>query len=92
MFVNQQIQTQWPCHSFGLCLTNLKVLNSAIHVCILVLFFQTNVIIIIIIRVPNNIACTTNGNCRVAATLYTLETWFVSGMRIIISTLYKGYK
>jgi hypothetical protein len=28
----------------------------------------------------NNVACTMNCNCRIATTLYTLETWFASGI------------
>jgi len=29
----------------------------------------------------NNITCSTNCKYRIAATLYTLETWFVSGIQ-----------
>jgi len=32
----------------------------------------------------NNIACKTNYKYRTAATLYNLETWFVSGMYLSI--------
>jgi hypothetical protein len=50
--------------------------------------FFSNVIIIIIIIIiiinifhgQNNITCSTNCKYRTAATLYTLETWFVSGI------------
>ena len=37
----------------------------------------------------NNITCTVFCTNRVAATLYTLETWFVSGARFVY-TLHKG--
>jgi len=30
----------------------------------------------------NNITCSTNCKYRTAATLYTLETWFVSGTQL----------
>ena len=36
----------------------------------------------------NNITCLRNCRYRTAATQYTLETWFVSG--IIVNILYKG--
>ena len=36
----------------------------------------------------NNLTCSTNYKYRIAATLHTLEAWFVSG--IIINTLHKG--
>jgi len=37
-----------------------------------------------------NVTCSTNCKYRTAATLYALETWFVSG--IIVNTLQKGDK
>ena len=36
----------------------------------------------------NNITCSTDCKYRTAATMCTVETWFVSG--IIVNTLYKG--
>jgi hypothetical protein len=30
--------------------------------------------------IDNSAICTMNSNCRIAATLYSLGTWFVSGM------------
>jgi len=38
----------------------------------------------------NNVTCSTNCKYRTAATLYALETWFVSG--ITVNTLHKGEK
>ena len=41
---------------------------------------STNVIVQNIFHGQNNITCSTNCKYRTAATLYTLETWFVSGI------------
>jgi hypothetical protein len=41
---------------------------------------STNVNIENIFRMRNNITCSTNCKYRTAATLYTQETWFVSGV------------
>jgi preprotein translocase subunit SecG len=39
----------------------------------------------------NDIRCSTDCENRMAVTLYTLVTWFVSGI-MIVNTLYKGDK
>jgi hypothetical protein len=36
----------------------------------------------------SNITCAKNCNCRITATLYTLETLFVLG--VIVNSLYQG--
>jgi len=41
---------------------------------------STNVKVQYIFRMQNNITCSTNCKYRKAATVYTLETWFVSGI------------
>jgi len=44
------------------------------------------VVVVVVVKVHNifhlrnNITCSTNCKYRTAATLYTLETWFVSGI------------
>jgi hypothetical protein len=49
------------------------------------------IIIIIIIIDGNSITCTINCNHTIAATLYTIETWFVAGTYILVNTLHKDY-
>ena len=41
---------------------------------------STNVRVQNIFHMQNNITCSTNCKYRTAATLYTLEAWFVSGV------------
>jgi len=41
---------------------------------------STNVKVQNIFHIQNNITCSTNCKHRKAATIYTLETWFVSGI------------
>ena len=43
---------------------------------------STNVKVQNTLRGRNNITCSTNCKYRTAATLYTLETWFVSGIKL----------
>ena len=42
------------------------------------------------ISLRSNITCSTNCKYRTAASLFTLETWFVSDTYIIVNTLHKG--
>jgi hypothetical protein len=43
---------------------------------------STNLKELNIFHVRNNMTCSTNCRYRTAATLYTLETWFVSGIQL----------
>ena len=38
----------------------------------------------------SNITCTINCNCRLAATRYTLQTWFVRVIPVTVNTPHKG--
>ena len=41
---------------------------------------SANVTVQNMFNMPNNMICSTNSTYRTAETLYTLETWFVSGI------------
>jgi hypothetical protein len=83
---------------FGKCLTNIPrkheteepqkktaILGTA-HILRKVLVWKYK-----IFRMGNNITCTIYCNYRIAATLHTLEKWFISGARFV-NTLHKDDK
>ena len=67
----------------------MMMMMMIIIIIIIINFQSANVKVQNILHVRNNITCSTNCKYRTAATLYTVGTWFVSGISFV-NTLHKG--